>query len=261
MAYSYTKIFGERNTNTNYLRRLVRANFRVTDLRGKTIWPFLKIQELFPDDECLRNWFFRKTSNRNLGWKHKLVDAAQLGQTDLVRTKQVAILTVAKNPYSWLLSMHRRPYHQIYGGVRPSFDKFLTTPWQVVEREDCSIEIANPVALWNHKNLAYLELQDTCRSLHLSAEELLEQTENVVARISTHFGLKRRSQTFVDIEESTKDKSKDKSYYRDYYLNERWKAKLTGDQISFINKHLDPGLMNRLGYALLASGDLCTSVT
>ena len=54
-----------------------------------------------------------------LGWKHHLASAQFLHKKNIGR-EAILILTLTKNPYSWLLSLHNRPYAPINlrAGVR-----------------------------------------------------------------------------------------------------------------------------------------------
>ncbi len=38
--------------------------------------------------------------------------------------------------------------------------------------------------------------------------------------------------------------------YQDYYLNEKWRAKITNEEIKFINSKLDQEVVNYFGYKL-----------
>ena len=66
----WIKIYGERNTGTSYLEQLIVRNLNVDSLRGGIP---RSIRRLFPNSEYARDWYFRATRSRNLGWKHALV--------------------------------------------------------------------------------------------------------------------------------------------------------------------------------------------
>ena len=90
------KIFGERNTGTNYLKQLIADNFEVDILKGT-----ISKGSIFTFREWTKDLFFSFTKSNNLGWKHSKVD------TDLLRntTQKTFIITLTKNPYSFLLSL------------------------------------------------------------------------------------------------------------------------------------------------------------
>jgi hypothetical protein len=91
------KIYGERNSGTTYLEALLTLNLDIDCLRGGL--PKL-IRRLLPRSEIARDWYFRATRRRNLGWKHASAPSPeQLAQarTDSAR---LLFLTLTKNPYA-----------------------------------------------------------------------------------------------------------------------------------------------------------------
>jgi len=102
------KIYGERNTGTSYLEALLVRNLAVDCLRGGVP---RSIRRFFADSERARDWYFQATYRNNLGWKHACLPAES--QLAIARTDstEVLLLTLTKNPYAWLLSFYRKPYH------------------------------------------------------------------------------------------------------------------------------------------------------
>jgi hypothetical protein len=249
----YVKIYGERNTNTNYLGEIIRLNLDVAVIPGVVPKRMRKMQARLPAKNRMRDLYFQLTFSRNLGWKHSRVKSAEeLQRYALVRSGAVGFITITKNPYSWLQSFFKRPYHQGYEPkhARPEFDAFLELPCSTVGRENLEGGPYNPVQLWNVKNQAYLQLSEL-NAINLTAEQILENPPGVIAEISRTFGLGYRSDTFINFDESTKYESKDSNYYRDYYTNERWKDSLSASSIEIINRQLDPALMERFGYSFI----------
>ncbi|MEW6079401.1 MAG: hypothetical protein AB1724_16465 [Thermodesulfobacteriota bacterium] len=244
------KIYGERNTGTNYLGRLIDLNLNARQLPG-VVPPFIsKLQKILPGNEIIRDLYFSLSFSSNLGWKHTRVSPAALKTSPLVNSNLV-ILTVTRNPYAWLLSLYRRPYHQRYAD-NPSFETFLQRPWKTTRRDNTGRILKNPVELWNIKNNAYLGLQGLA-ALNLTAEGILADPAGVMKQISGRFSIPRRTDRFVDHERSTKDRGKDVHYYRDYYLNEKWKSDLSAGALAIINEFVDRRLMDYFGYQILAS--------
>lgn len=246
------KVYGERNSGTIYLSELIRLNFVAKELRGFVPWPVSGLQFLLPGREAVRDTFFSTTFGSNLGWKHMCVRPVEQLQQYSISSRRLHFVTITKNPYSWLLSMHRRPYHQYYKTAL-SFEEFLTTPWQTTGRDGTEQTIANPIELWNVKNKSYLPLDRAFPALNLRYEDVLCDPAEVMDRIASEFQLQRTSDVFRNFEQSTKDTSKDSSYYQDYYLNERWRDKLSKDAIEIINQHLDTELVRTFGYDILGS--------
>ncbi|RME83007.1 MAG: hypothetical protein D6775_09300 [Caldilineae bacterium] len=133
------KILGERNTGTHYLEKLLRLNLDVRVLPGSAP---RRLRRHFPGNEAVLDLYFRLTAFANLGWKHALAPAPDALRRSRWARRGLVILTLSKNPYAWLLSLYRHPYH--YSGPLPSFERFLQSPWRTVRRERCSDVLPDP---------------------------------------------------------------------------------------------------------------------
>lgn len=246
------KVYGERHTNTNYISRLIALNLAAREVSGMVPLLVTGLQFLLPGNkEWLRDLYFRYTERRNLGWKHTCVRPwDELKAYPLVQ-RGLVFLTLTKNPYSWLLSLHRRPYQRHYVGPKPDFETFLREPWPTVLRENTAPQLDNPIELWNIKNRAYLQL-DPQRTLNITTESTLDCPERIIQQLVDRLGIARKSAQFINYEASTKEAGKDNSYYRDYYLNERWRSKLSAEAIATINQTVDRQLMAHFGYTVLS---------
>lgn len=244
------KVYGERNTNTNYLEKLIELNLNVAQVRGVVPPIIMKMQKLLPGNELVRDIYFQLTYGKNLGWKHTCAKSGkELRKYRLLRS-DIAFLTITKNPYSWLLSLYRNPYHQYYS-KKPSFEEFLNGPWKTVRRDNIGRVLGSPIELWNIKNKSYLQL-DKSNSLNITTESIFEDASHVITLISQQLSIARTSDNFVNYEKSTKDKSKSSNYYRGYYLQEKWRDELTDRAISIINERVDMSLMSHFGYDVIA---------
>ena len=239
------KIYGERNTGTTYLEQLLLRNLHVDSLRGGIP---RSIRRLFPNSERARDWYFRATSWRNLGWKHAFVPSENQLARARPDTSRLLFLTLTKNPYAWLLSLYRQPYHA--KRKYSSLEQFLEEPWQTVGRENTRSAFANPVEMWNQKNAAYLALGGYTTALHCRYEELLADPLGFLERLCSKHGIQSRRSSFKNVHEAMKGHDRGKTFddYRAYYLNERWRAELDDNSIRLINERLDPDVMTRFGY-------------
>ena len=246
MSLQSIKIYGQRNTGTNYLARLVALNLRGRVLRGVLPW---RVNRWLGGNESARDLFFRLTLGRNLGWKHAVPPSP--GDVRRLRKDADAILflTLTKNPYAWLLSLHRHPYHASH--AVGEFREFIDRPWPTVGRERRPGAFPSPMAMWNEKNAAYLALADGLACANLRYEDLLSSPGAVIEEISAGHGIERVQEAFRNVEESTKAGGTSFQDYRAYYLEERWRADLPQESIAAINAHLDTGLMQRIGYEVL----------
>lgn len=243
------KIYGERNTGTNYLAKLIALNLDVEQLSGVVPGWLLAAQERLPAKEVVRDLYFAMNFRRNLGWKHMLVKPAQ----ELLRYPAccdgLAFVTLTKNPYSWLLSLYRKPYHKSYSG-KPDFETFLTRPWRCVGRDNLAGDLSSPVELWNLKNASYIQLAEKLPTVHLDFEGLLEDPEQLLRRISDAIACEWRQPQFINYDKSTKESSKNSGFYRDYYLNEKWKSEFSAAAVAIVNEQLDREVMDFFGYAM-----------
>jgi hypothetical protein len=160
-------------------------------------------------------------------------------------------VTTTKNPYSWLLSLYRRPYH-LAGDAPPSFETFLTRPWPTIRREQTRDHFDSPVDLWNIKNASYLALTEGFEVEQIRYEDLLEDPAAILDSLATRLDLERPSSGFVNVEESTKsERNREFAHYRDYYLNERWRTELSQAALELIDERLDERVLAAFGYERL----------
>ena len=243
------KIYGERNSNTNYLGKLLELNLKAQQLRGTAPRSVNRLQKVLPGKELITDLYFFLTFHSNLGWKHARVKPIEQLLKVSSQMGDLNFITITKNPYSWLLSLHRNSYHQYYS-EKPSFEQFLQMPWETIFRDNISGPLKNPIELWNIKNNSYLQLKSFI-ALNLTAESILEDPKKVIDTISRTFSREKLSDELVMYEQSTKAENKDSNYYQDYYLNERWRDKISNEAVSVINETVDKTLMSYFGYHVL----------
>jgi len=239
------KIYGERNTGTSYLEALLVRNLAVDCLRGGVP---RSIRRFFANSERARDWYFHATYRSNLGWKHACVPTES--QLAIARTNStdVLFLTLTKNPYAWLLSFYRNPYHA--KRKYASFGQFLKEPWETVGRENARAQFASPVEMWNLKNAAYLAMNRYATTIHCRYEELLSDPLDFLEKLCSEHGIRTRQSPFKNVVEAMKRRDRGKTFddYRRYYLEERWRSELDDDCIALINERLDANVMARFGY-------------
>lgn len=208
------KIYAERNTGTAYLEWLLQKNLKVELLDGII-----------------------------LGWKRRI--APQENELIDAIKKEVLFICLIKNPYSWLLSMHRNPVkHEVLKKVNLSdFLKYSFGDYRT------------PIDLWNNKNASYLNLQNYVeRHLIIMYEDLLSNPEEVISSMAQKFEFKKRFSRFKNQDNYISEKGiKSKKFHRKYYLTESWKKEFTKNDIEFINSRLDHNLMQQLNYQIIES--------
>ena len=243
------KIYGERNTNTNYLSELINLNLKANEIKG-TVPPYvIRLQHHLPGNEMVKDIYFGLTYFQNLGWKHTRIKTEEKLKKYRIVNNNLILITITKNPYSWLLSLYKRPYNQYYNS-KPDFYTFLRKKWKIVGRDNITHVLNNPIELWNIKNASYLQITDI-NILNLTSEGLLRDPESVLKTISAKFNIEKTTSFFKNHHQSTKNKNKNFKYYQDYYLNKKWREKLSSKEINLINEYLDEKLMHKFGYEYL----------
>jgi len=253
----FVKIYGERNTGTTYLSKLINENIECKLIKSRPPFWLRKIQKMIPNNnEVLRDLYFSINKN-NLGWKHAFVDEKLFESTNINRN-DLFIVTITKNPYSWLLSMFQRPYHSAYNankyGREQTFEEFLLHEWKCLKRENLSEAILqNPIELWNKKNDAYLKLSDNTKYtvVNIKYENILMDYKKVLMELANSSSLKLSSSELRNIVKSAKGDVSNFSDYKKYYLNEEWKEKINNYQYEIINYHLNPLVMEAFNYKLI----------
>ncbi len=248
MSIPTLKIYGERNTGTNYLSRLIAANLQVNELPGIAPRKIVQLQNRLPGKEWVKDLYFRMTLGKNLGWKHTRVPSIDRLQRQPICQSQIMFVTLTKNPYSWLLSLHKRPYHNQPKTDGDDFEAFLVEPYQPKSRDNLSGRLASPVDVWNQKNASYLQFNESLPAARLTYEQLLADPCETLTQICQRFELDWDRQNFKNYDASTKDSHKNAEFYRRYYLQEQWREKLTPRAISLINDRVDQSLMQEFGY-------------
>ncbi|WP_299971123.1 hypothetical protein [uncultured Roseobacter sp.] len=255
------KIYGERNTGTNYLTALMDQNLCAEVLPGHVDGKDLRTQltrrlhRALPGlarglHEAARDRYFEATFARNLGWKHMNPDVARIGADAL---SSVRFLMVVKNPYSWLLSLFQRPYH--VGGKDTRFEEFLERHLGVMEqRENIGRDPLSPVEVWNRKMRGYQVLKAAAKhAMIVRYEDFLEDEAAALERVATQLGITLRG-THIPITGGVKHADGELSHkdYATYYLQEKWRDRLSKSALERINAELDPDLVTRLGYQMIS---------
>jgi hypothetical protein len=252
------KIYGERNTGTNYLQQLIKLNFNVALLKGVApqciFYPGLAVDLMLPTlfknyplYDRIEDMYFKLKSSKNLGWKHTLV-SSNIMEKIKAHKNDVFFITLTKNPYSWLLSLYNKPYSYASNENLPHFEQFLIEPWKTLERENHPKSFENPIVMWNQKNKSYMQLKSNFHTINIRYEDMLSDPKLIIDCISEQLNITKKHGSFKNLKKSTKEDKKNFNYYQNYYLKEIWKEKLNNKSIVTINKYLDEDVMNYFGY-------------
>ncbi len=252
------KLFGERNTGTNYVSELLSRNFAVPQLRGTAEDDFLARQirraarvvgqNKLADEmwEKHADRYFQHRYTETLGWKHSRIDVDQLINA---APENLGVLMLIKNPYSWLLSLFKRPYHG--AKATGSLSDFVQSDYTIRGRDNMLVETCKPIEIWNEKVRSYFALVDAMQTAKVvQYENLLTDEKSVVADLAAGWTM-NASGSHKGVEQATKGDQKTQDDYRAYYLQEKWRAKLDQRSLDLINSQIDRDVLKRCGYALL----------
>lgn len=248
------KIFGERNTSTNAMKRMIEMNSGarvlpsvVGDLRPGFQHPvmrfFRNLRGSGYTEKRIEETFENVTPERS--WKH----CATIFD-DVSYFEGCVVLFMVRNPYSWLQALHRRPYHARQA-VPESLEEFLTAEWQPTKRDLVGTQSLTPIELYNRKLSSYLQFMrqlDAGAHLHFVVTFEAFAVDQIAAFQEFGFHLKDCVPAPKALERSTKDRSRDKDFYRDYYGNELWKKDISPGARDIINDGIDWTVANRFGY-------------
>jgi hypothetical protein len=231
----YIKIHGLQRSGTNYLSHLINENFE--------------------NAKALVNLG---------GWKHGPYSAPwMIG-------KEVHVLAVVKNPYSWLTSVFNYWGPDKKLNIGPdlrgvSFEEFVKNRLIAERQRDIPFmyRAENPVQYWNDWNFHWTTIRLNKKKLFsVTYESLIEHTEEVVDQMGSAFGLKRKTETVVGGDTTFKPAgenikpTEEKFKKLDYYKNQEYLKNFTPSLIEFINNEVDLDLMAHFGYNLVMPQEL-----
>jgi hypothetical protein len=248
------KLYGERNCGTHYLTRLMAANLDVALLESVEPRYVRRTARYLRRAEIVRDLYYHFAFSRTLGWKHMNPKGPEELRALGVDLERLRFVFLTKNPYSWVVSMLRNPYHL---GVkrRVNIDEFVSRRWRCTRRENMGTRSAPLMHVWCTKIKSYFALIDRAAGCVVRYEDLLVDPGASIAAIASNLNLPRRSDIFVNVDASAKRAGREQGRtfdtYRRYYVNEEWRQSLTDTAVATINACLDADLMRRLGYEMI----------
>lgn len=182
------KIFGERNTGTNYVEQLLRKNYPVRIVRDrgpislKNLYKELGDLEGMPRiimQEHLLDVDTRKMKESDFGWKHTVPNIEFIRTASNV--SKTYFVCVVKYPYSFITSLFNRPRNDQLER-RTDLRKFVESPWKLTARDSIPMHfLESPVQLWNYKVGSYLRLKDSVPNC------MIVKYEDIIADVGSFF--------------------------------------------------------------------------
>lgn len=263
----FAKVFGERNTGTNFLVKLLKLNTNLTNLthpRGLSgAENFNRLIESYPSLASSRvaKQFIRqrlldserkKDFSVNYGWKHAALDYRQIQEQP--RFADTLFLCLVRNPWRFTSALHRRPYNYLPEASK-DLKKFITSPLITNER-DGLVEacLETPVDLWNKKVLSYFDFAS-----HHPVNVQVVYYEQIISNIDSFFdGLLK----FCDVnvhrsipQESTKKDAKSFTDYKREVENYSPVEALGNEVTKLISERIDKRVFQQTIYNSLDQYD------
>ncbi len=249
----YAKIFGERNTGTNFVDRLIQENFVACKLHGanRIHGHLRKFAGRVPENERGR---FRSAAldldsarmvYSDFGWKHAVPPHDVIATAP--HAKNTLFIAVAKHPVAWLQSLVERPYNPV-DDAPSTLSEFIRHEWELTGRDNVPGHThINVVDLWNLKNAAFRRLEQSAqRSIVIAYEDILHGPEDFLGRVAAH--LVRANGEFVWEMDSTKKDDLTFADYRKKYELASICAAVSGADLDYIRSRADEGIMKSFGY-------------
>lgn len=234
------QIYGERCTGTNFLESLVRNNIKHIDNNFSHYGA-----KHFP---CWFDYPFDANHYQLPEYLHTLA-----GSDDCL------FIVIFRDPYDWLRSFHKKPYHSTKNLHKISFSEFIRTPWTVrtnflkqlalLESNPATgLPFENAMKLRTARNQNLLRIKDLAANVYyITYETLAKSPKKVLKEIATLFRLKMKSEFTPVLDHLTGLKSKPGKFEGSHY------AAISRKDLAFINAELDWNLENTIGYTLLTA--------
>lgn len=256
------KVFGERNTGTRALLQMLRRSGEVTLRMAGAGSPAeqrrraemeARISEQFTGAwrklymDALRD-NLRHRTDPLVTWKHAAPEWHQS-----YADERASVIFMVRNPYSWVLSMVRRPYH--IAGRRPAgLEELLTRPWLTQRRDNTGILLPDVLALWQAKLDAYRRFAVQAKAHGVNTGVLNFEAFVADPVASAKAALRNcgiPAENLRPARRNTKDSGQRLSEIQAYYGQEKWRADLTRGSVAMINSRMDWGLAGEFGYRRL----------
>lgn len=263
MEHHIIKVFGERNTGTrailrmlasipNVKRRLAPKSEAIGDgaiiaaIESQMIGAWRRhYLHTLKDAACV-------LENLNDPWKHALpiLSPAMI-------EAEVKTIFMVRNPYSWFLALARRPYH-MKGPIALQLDEFAQRPWMTERRENMPVIVRAPMQLWNAKIVGYKSYslrasQAKLPSKFIRFEDFVQDSLGCLSKVLSAFDVE--AETVVALPQNTKREKMRPKQLAQYYGDEQWKSFLTKGLVQILNTQIDWEIALEFGYKQLDAND------
>ena len=197
------------------------------------------------------NYYVDVFTNRG-SWKHGYHVSPHLGMD---------IVVSSKDPYSWLVSMHRHAKSNRYLKANPSFsvflrDRLILQPF-VSEDLHGPIRSNNPVDYWNNMYYHWYHTRPApFKRYVLRYEDILEDPTTYIEALADTLRLSRRQGPMImsdNVAMPSMDAAKKfgaKKFEKTYYTEKKYLDEYNKDDLAFVNENLDKEVMELYKYEM-----------
>lgn len=255
--YRRVKVFGERGSGTNFLNRLIYANFEAEMLVAKApvSYPEVKllegvvIRESAPGaaGERVADYLHDLTVPSLGGWKHACLTDQNLARFEGV--DETLIICIVRHPALWIRSFHKQPYCDFFE-EHDDLDKFVRTPWITRSRDELpDLVLEGPALLWRLKLESYLRQVAKRPNVRiLRHEDLLTSLNQVLDLLAPH--LVRRRETWGVPKghgRTWEEETRDYWNIREELPEDPWST-LSAETAELLRQQIGAQLLDRFGY-------------
>ena len=246
------KVFGERNTGTRAVVRMLLAHKGVAPVSPGYKKPDLDALKARINEKL--SGYHRELFNDALedvrcsrlggisAWKHAapLVDGSYAA-------KEVSALFLVRDPYSWIAAFFRNPYHT-RAPLPDTLAAFLEQPWLTVQRDNIAPVLMSPMELWAAKLRAYraFAVAAPVPSTVLQFEGFVLDPAGALGAALAQLDI--AVEGLAEIRESTKNDGKSRASRLRYYKQKAWEAEISPEAARLINDYVDWDVAAHFGY-------------
>lgn len=248
------KIFGERNTGTNALTKILKDNSHsfihpgtMAELDVQTLEltnNLKKIGASVAEIETLIDGTFEGRLIEEM-WKH----SATYPNADNIPSDTHFVFMV-RHPISWFFSFYKNPYHCLIEQPKSQLG-FYDCDWKTVGRDNLPQKFYKPVELYAEKLKSYRSFidlldEDKTRYTILNFEDMILDQKSCFDKLSNYLTIP--ALRFKELRKSTKNSKKDLNFYRQYYREEKWRDEIDATLLNSFE--FDKVLLAWLNYKL-----------
>ncbi|MFK7941913.1 MAG: hypothetical protein AB8B85_03230 [Paracoccaceae bacterium] len=259
--YVRVKVFGERASGTNFLARLLYANFKVEPLLHADPNTHSDVQPVRAISlgekargaigERIEDYLHETTMATTGGWKHACL-TDKLFRT-LENSPEVLFICISRHPALWIRSFFRNPFSGFCEDA-PDIETMLRTPWVSRPRDELAeLVLPGPAILWRRKHESYLRYAHAKRNVKLLRHEDVLRDPNTVLDLLAPLMTRRRDawglpkgygRTWQDGQDL---QERDFFQIRDELPEDPW-AEISSDAAEILRSQIGAPLLEKLGY-------------